>query len=109
MGIEISFMTFRRNSGERLGFLLENMKVVMDKMTVVDGHSDGAVEIAKSYGGQGVLEEALGLRQPRQDVRPQKDEPRLCSLLGRQALGRGLKSELRGSSRPRRRATQPSA
>jgi len=45
---KISFITFTRNSGRRLRFLLKNVRDVVDEIIVVDGFSvDDTVEIAR--------------------------------------------------------------
>jgi len=51
--VKISFITFTRNSAERIGALLENIKDVVDEIIVIDGFSsDDTVKIAKSYGAK---------------------------------------------------------
>jgi len=51
--VEVSFITFTRNSAYRLRGLLEHVKDVVDEIIVVDGYStDETVDIARSYGAK---------------------------------------------------------
>jgi (heptosyl)LPS beta-1,4-glucosyltransferase len=51
--VEVSFITFTRNSAHRLKGLLEHVKDVVDEIIVVDGYStDETIDIARSYGAR---------------------------------------------------------
>ncbi|MEM3526214.1 MAG: glycosyltransferase family 2 protein, partial [Candidatus Jordarchaeaceae archaeon] len=63
----LSFITFTRNSANKIGALLEHVKDIVDEIIVIDGYStDETVEIAKSYGAK------VYLRKPRGYVEPDR-------------------------------------
>jgi len=65
--VGLSFITFTRNSANKIGALLEHVKDKVDEIIVIDGYStDETVEIAKSYGAK------VYLRKPRGYVEPDR-------------------------------------
>ena len=63
--VEVSFITFTRNSAHRLRGLLEHVKDVVDEIIVVDGYStDETVDIAKSYGAKVYQRKPWGYPDP---------------------------------------------
>ena len=51
--VEVSFITFTRNSAHRLRGLLEHVKDIVDEIIVVDAYStDETVDVAKNYGAK---------------------------------------------------------
>ena len=58
---KISFITFTRNSADRIANLLEHVKDIVDEIIVIDGcSSDGTVEIAKKFGSKVYIREPHG-------------------------------------------------
>jgi glycosyltransferase involved in cell wall biosynthesis len=63
--INISFITFTRNSAHRLRELLEHVKDVVDEIIVIDGYStDETVDIARSYGAKVYQRKPWGYPEP---------------------------------------------
>jgi (heptosyl)LPS beta-1,4-glucosyltransferase len=97
VGVRISFITFTRNSGRRLGFLLESVRDVVDEIIVVDGYSsDDTVEIAESYGAKVFRRRPWGHVEPdRMFALSKASYDWVLYLDDDEVLGRRLKSELR--------------
>ena len=97
MGVRISFITFTRNSGRRLGFLLESVRDVVDEIIVIDSYSsDDTVEIAKSYGAKVFQRKPWGYADPdRMFALSKASYDWILYLDDDEILGRRLKSELR--------------
>jgi glycosyltransferase involved in cell wall biosynthesis len=97
VGVRISFITFTRNSGRRLGFLLESVRDVVDEIIVVDGYSnDDTVEIAESYGAKVFQRKPWGHVEPdRMFALSKASYDWILYLDDDEVLGRRLKSELR--------------
>jgi glycosyltransferase involved in cell wall biosynthesis len=63
--VEVSFITFTRNSAHRLRGLLEHVKDVVDEIIVVDGYStDETIDIARSYGARVYERRPWGYAEP---------------------------------------------
>jgi len=63
--VEVSFITFTRNSAHRLRGLLEHVKDVVDEIIVVDGYStDETVDVARSYGAKVYQRKPWGYPEP---------------------------------------------
>jgi (heptosyl)LPS beta-1,4-glucosyltransferase len=63
--IEVSFITFTRDSAHRLRELLEHVKDIVDEIIVVDGYStDETVDIARSYGAKVYQRKPWGYPDP---------------------------------------------
>jgi glycosyltransferase involved in cell wall biosynthesis len=63
--VEVSFITFTKNSAHRLRGLLEHVKDVVDEIIVVDGYStDETVDVAKSYGAKVYQRKPWGYPDP---------------------------------------------
>jgi len=63
--VEVSFITFTRNSAHRLRELLEHVKDIVDEIIVVDGYStDETVDIARSYGAKVYQRKPWGYPDP---------------------------------------------
>ena len=63
--VEVSFITFTRNSAHRLRGLLEHVKDVVDEIIVVDGYStDRTVDVARSYGAKVYQRRPWGFVEP---------------------------------------------
>ena len=90
--VKISFITFTKNSEDRIGRLLNHVKDIVDEIIVVDGCStDRTVEIAKTFGAKVYTRRSWGYPDPDRMFAVKKtsyewvlhldDDERLCSKL----------------------------
>jgi glycosyltransferase involved in cell wall biosynthesis len=90
--VEVSFITFTKNSAHRLRELLEHVKDIVDEIIVVDGYStDETVDVARSYGARVYERRPWGYPDPDRTFALKQashnwilmldDDERLCSRL----------------------------
>jgi len=95
--VKISFITFTKNSSERIQRLLENVRDVVDEIIVIDGFStDETVEIARSYGARVYQRKPWGYADPdRMFGVKMASYDWILSLDDDEILGSKLRNELR--------------
>ena len=94
----LSFITFTKNSSNRIAYLLEHVKDIVDEMIVIDGFStDDTVEIARSYGAKVYQRRSWCYADPdRMFALRQTSYPWILYLDDDERLCKKLKADLRG-------------